>query len=135
MKLSVVMAVRDGEPYLSDAIESVLGQTIADFEFIIVDDASRDGTAAILRHYQRQDARIRVLRNDVCQGPYPSANRAIIEARGEFLARQDADDVSPSNRFEIQLAALASCDEVVLATGMVEMFGDRRGRISPPAWQ
>jgi glycosyltransferase involved in cell wall biosynthesis len=135
MRLSVVMAVRDGEPYLSDAIESVLGQTIADFEFIIVDDASRDGTAAILRHYQRQDARIRVLRNDVCQGPYPSANRAIIEARGEFLARQDADDVSPSNRFEIQLAALASGDDVVLATGVVEMFGDRRGRISPPAWQ
>jgi glycosyltransferase involved in cell wall biosynthesis len=135
MRLSVVMAVRDGEPYLAEAIESVLGQTVTDFEFIIVDDASRDRTAAILREYQQRDSRIRVLRNDTCRGPYPSANRGIGEARGEFLARHDADDVSPRNRFETQLEALTSCEGVVLATGVVDMFGDRRGKISPPAWQ
>ena len=79
MKLSVVMAVRNGEPYLREAIGSVLAQSVSDFEFLIVDDASTDNTAAILDRVQRRDSRVRVWRNDCQLGPYPSVNRALMQ--------------------------------------------------------
>lgn len=137
MKLSVVMAVRDGQPYLRDAIESVLAQSFADFEFIIVDDGSTDETPRILHRYERQDSRIRVLRNPVSLGPYPSANRGLAAARGRFIARHDGDDISPPSRFEVQLGLLESDDEISLVTGAVELFGaDQRPQVKcPPAWQ
>lgn len=138
MKLSVVMAVRNGEPHLRDAIESVLAQSIADFEFLIVDDASTDQTPGILSEYQRRDSRIRVFHNDTNLGPYPSTNLALTHARGRCIARHDADDISTPERFAIQLDALDSAPETSLVTGMVEVFGPNRGRlktIGPPAWQ
>src|ERR1700738_2016230 len=92
MRLSVVMAVRDGEPYVRDAIESVLSQSVPDFEFLIVDDASTAGTSAPLPESQRRDSRISVCRNDSALGPYPSATRALTQARGRVIARHDADD-------------------------------------------
>jgi glycosyltransferase involved in cell wall biosynthesis len=131
------MAVRDGQPYVREAIESVLAQSFQDFEFIIVDDASQDGTPEILQEFQQRDSRVRVRRNPVSLGPYFSANRGLIEARGAFVARHDADDVSPPNRFEIQLAALRSRYGVVLVTGAIEAFGTgQRGSVNcPPVWQ
>src|SRR6266446_6576122 len=106
MRLSVIMAVRNGEQYVSEAIESVLAQSVTDFEFLIVDDASTDGTPRILSEYQRRDSRICVWHNQSNLGPYPSANRALMRARGRFVARHDGDDISPPERFAIQLAAL-----------------------------
>jgi glycosyltransferase involved in cell wall biosynthesis len=136
LKLSVVMAVRDGEPYVRDAIESVLSQSVADFEFLIVDDGSTDGTPATLSEYQRRDARITVFRNDSSQGPYPSANRALTHARGRVIARHDADDLSPPDRFAIQLDALDSATDTSLVTGAVELFGRGPSCTScPPSWQ
>ena len=127
VKLSVVMAVRDGELYVREAIESVLAQSVGDFEFLIVDDASTDNTPGILSEYERRDSRIRVLRNDTNLGPFPSANRGFTEARGEFIARHDADDISPPERFAIQLEALDSSPDVTLVTGAFEVFeGERR---------
>ena len=123
MKVSVVMTVLDGERFLSEAIESVLNQSLEDFEFLIVDDASTDETAAILASYARRDSRIRVLTNDVVQGPFLSANRALRQAAGDAIARHDADDVSPSDRFAVQWAALKSSSRVTLVTGWVERFG------------
>ena len=122
MRLSVVMAVRNGEPYVRDAIESVLSQSIGDFEFLIVDDASTDTTRQIVSSYERRDARVRLLCNERTLGPYPSANRALHEARGEFVARHDADDISPPDRFAIQLAALQADASTALVTGAVEAF-------------
>src|ERR1700738_4398315 len=97
MRLSVVMAVRDGEPYVRDAITSVLSQSVADFEFLIVDDGSTDGTPGILSEYRARDSRISIFRNDTRLGPYPSANRALTHARGRVIARHDADDISPAD--------------------------------------
>lgn len=136
MKLSVVMAVRDGEPYLRDAIESVLAQSFADFEFIVVDDASLDDTRRILAEYVRRDSRMRVLHNERPLGPYRAANRALEEAVGDAVARHDADDVSPPERFAIQIDALGA--DVALVTGAVEVFGgsDTSDHVSrPPPWQ
>src|SRR6266851_6734363 len=130
------MAVRDGELYVRDAIESVLSQSVTDFEFLIVDDGSSDGTPGILSEYQRRDSRICVFRNDSHLGPYPSANRALTEARGRVIARHDADDISPVDRFAIQLDAFDSAAETSLVTGAVEFFGGRRNDTShPPGWQ
>ena len=95
MRLSVVMAVRDGERHVGEAIESVLSQSVSDFEFLIVDDASTDDTRRILASYEREDCRIRLLHNEQNLGPYPSANRALMQCRGMFVARHDADDISP----------------------------------------
>src|SRR5947209_7962472 len=119
MRLSVVMAVRNGEPYIRDAIESVLAQSVSDFEFLIVDDASTDQTASILSEYRRQDSRIRVWQNHRQLGPYPSVNRMLLHARADVIARHDADDVSPPERFSIQLDALESSPDVALVTGAV----------------
>ena len=105
--VSIVMSVFNDERYLCDAIESVLGQASVEFEFIIVDDGSTDNCPAILSQYASQDARIRVLRQDN-QG----LTRALITgcdvATGEFIARQDADDVSLPGRLVKQVELLRS---------------------------
>jgi len=139
MRLSVVMTVYNGDRYLQDAIGSVLAQSIADFEFLIVDDASTDRTAEMLAAQQQRDSRIRVLRNSRNLGPYPSLNRALAEARGSIIARQDADDISPPDRFAVQLAAFDSEPNVSLVTGEIDVFDERDGRatsrIRPPESQ
>jgi len=139
VNLSVVMAVRNGELYLREAIESVLAQSFADFEFLIVDDASTDSTAGILSEYRARDSRIRVLRNDRHLGHTPSANLGLQHASGDVIARHDADDISAPDRFAIQLKALLSDGNTCLVTGDVEFF-DARGAASstihrPPSWQ
>jgi len=106
VRVSVVMAVKNGEGHIVEAIESILSQTYRDFEFLIVDDASNDATPEILGRFAAQDARIRIIRNDRNIGPYPSANRALDSARGEMIARIDADDRSASDRLAQQVAFL-----------------------------
>lgn len=138
MKLSVIMAVRNGERYLSEAIDSVLAQSVGDYEFIIVDDASTDDTSAVLAKYGKLDRRIRVLRNDSASGPYASANRALQHATSDAIARHDADDVSPPDRFAIQLDALGRDAGVSLVTGGIASFAEGRGSAEiahPPSWQ
>lgn len=137
MKVSVVMAVRNGERHIRSAIESVLAQSVTDFEFLIVDDASTDSTPAILHEYKQRDGRIRLIRHETCAGPYQSATRGLGAAMGDYIARHDADDLSPPNRLEIQLDACAAPD-VALVTGAIDVFGNNRrrtGLLQPPAWQ
>jgi len=139
MKLSVVMTVYNGERYLREAVESVLAQSVSDFEFLIVDDASTDGTPRILTAEAKRDSRIRLLHNSRNLGPYPSLNRALTDARGDLIARQDADDVSPPDRFAIQLAALDANPGASLVTGEIDVFGEQHTEaattIRPPRWQ
>jgi glycosyltransferase involved in cell wall biosynthesis len=138
VKLTVVMAVRNGEPHVRSAIESVLSQSIADYEFIIVDDGSTDATPQILLEYESRDSRIRVLRNLASVGPYAAANRALLQARADYIARHDADDTSPPDRFAIQLEQFESHPNVSLVTGAVELFHDVGKQTivcRPPVWQ
>jgi glycosyltransferase involved in cell wall biosynthesis len=136
--VSVVLSVRNGSPFLANAIESVLGQSFADFELIIVDDASTDDTAELLRVYHRRDSRVRILTNPRNLGPYPSTNRALALARADLIARHDADDVSPPHRLAIQVDAARSNEGVSLVLGDVEQFGEAGGRSwihHAPGWQ
>jgi len=125
-RISVVMAVYNGTRFLREAIESVLGQSFADFEFIIVDDGSTDETPEILASYA--DPRIRVLCNHENLGLAASLNRGIETARGEYLARMDADDISRAQRFAGQVDFLEQHPEVVLLGTAYEKI-DEQGRV------
>lgn len=103
--ISVVMPVYNGGRFLAGAIESVLNQTFRDFEFIIVNDGSTDGSSAILERYAQRDCRIRLI-NRENMGLTASLNEGIANARGEWIARMDADDVSLPDRFHKQMAWL-----------------------------
>lgn len=100
--VSVVMANYNGEPYLKDAVASILTQSFADFEFIVVDDCSTDGGYRYLSSLD--DKRMVLLRNETNLGQTASLNIGIRRARGEFIARMDSDDLSLPTRFEQQLA-------------------------------
>lgn len=122
-KVSVIMAVKDGEKYLRMAIESILAQTFSDFEFIIIDDGSKDATRTIINEYS--DSRITLLSNQCNLGLSKSLNLALEKTCGTYIARMDADDISLPNRFELQVNFLdAHPDIAVLGTGFSLMDGN-----------
>lgn len=102
-RVSVLMSVFNGARYLRESVESILNQTYANFEFIIVDDGSTDDSTWILRSYQ--DPRILVIFQNNC-GLAAALNRGLAQARGEFVARQDQDDVSLPDRLASQVRYL-----------------------------
>ena len=95
--ISVVMSVYNGEKYLRDSIDSILGQTFKDFEFIIIDDGSTDSTLKIIKDYR--DPRI-VLISRKNKGLAESLNEGIKKAKGTYIVRQDADDISNEDRIK-----------------------------------
>ncbi len=109
-KISVIMALYNGEKYVKQAIESILHQTFQDFEILVVDDASTDESFKAVQAIH--DERIVLLRNEVNSGPSYSRNRAIREAKGDFLAILDADDVAMPERLEMQYEYMQKHDDV-----------------------
>src|SRR3989338_7703392 len=99
--ISVIMPVYNGEKYLREAIESILNQSFSDFELFIINDGSTDGTAGIIASFH--DPRIVYLKNESNLGLSRSYNRGIDAARGKYIARMDADDMSIPKRFERQI--------------------------------
>ncbi len=99
--ISVAMSVYNGERFLAEAIESVLGQRFADFEFLILDDGSRDGTRDIISAYAAIDERIRPIYREN-RGLVISLNQLLAEARAPLVARMDADDICHRDRFLLQ---------------------------------
>ena len=118
--ISVILPVYNGEKYLREAIESVLHQTYSDFEFLIIDDCSTDSTSQIIQQYK--DKRILHIQNSQNFGVAFSLNRGIQAARGKYIARMDADDVSVNDRFQRQLEALEANQELdILGTQVILM--------------
>ncbi|MFH1561035.1 MAG: glycosyltransferase family 2 protein [Patescibacteria group bacterium] len=115
--ISVVMPAYNAGSYLVEAIESVLGQTYENFEFIIVNDGSTDNTWEIIKQYAKKDKRITAIKNKSNLGVSAAANIATSEAKGKFIARMDADDVSFSDRLEKQVEFLQKNKEVVAVGG------------------
>ncbi len=121
--VSVVMPVYNGELYLREAVESILNQTFANFEFIIVDDGSTDSTQQILAEYAAQDARIILNRNRENLGLIPTLNKGVALAQGEYIARHDADDISLPKRLAAQVAYLQNHPEVgLLGTAYYRLY-------------
>lgn len=103
--VTVLMTVFNAGKFLDPAIASIAGQTFRDWEFLIVDDASTDGSLDVAEGWAGRDSRIRVIRNAANKGQTPCLNQGLREARGAWVARQDADDLSLPERFARQLAA------------------------------
>lgn len=108
------MSAYNSSKYLKEAIDSILTQTFTNFEFIIVNDGSRDGTENIIRSYT--DNRIVYIRNEVNLGLIESLNKGLNVARGKYIARMDADDISLPDRLKEQLNIFKQ-EEDVIVTG------------------
>lgn len=116
------MAVYNGLPYLSEAVESILRQTLRDFEFVIVEDGSTDGGGEVLEKFARADQRIRLIRQSN-RGLALALNRGCGEARGRYIARMDADDVALVHRLERQVRYLEARPELSVCGSDIEVFG------------
>jgi hypothetical protein len=119
-KVSVVMPVHNAMPYLDMAVESILGQTLQNFEFVILDDASTDGSTERLREWASIDTRIRLIEEKTNLGPALSSEKVARAARAPLVARMDADDVSHPDRLEEEVAIFARHPE----TGVVACLCD-----------
>jgi glycosyltransferase involved in cell wall biosynthesis len=122
-RVTALMSVFNGDKYLSEAIDSILNQTFTNFEFLIVNDGSNDRTEDILKSYN--DARIRLINNDKNMGLAKSLNKGLKIARGEYIARMDADDISLPTRLERQVEFLDKNEHVgLLGTSWYAINGD-----------
>ncbi len=131
--VSVVMPVYNGAPYLRETIESVLGQTYTDFEFVIVDDGSKDGSWEILSTYAARDPRIILQRNAKNLGACKTSNLLLSLARGELVARQDQDDIALPDRLAAQVAYLNDHPKVgLLGTAYYRLNTAGQRRLCPP---
>ncbi len=126
--LSVVMAVYNGMPYLEDAVKSILAQTYKNFEFIIVDDGSTDDGWRYLKSLK--DQRIKLIKNAKNLGLASSLNIGLKAAKGEYIARMDADDTSLPQRFKKQVDFLNANDNYTLVGSQVEWVDQKNKRIN-----
>ena len=125
-RVSVVMSVFNGERFLGEAVDSILGQTYRDLELIVIDDGSTDGSPAILERQRRADPRLRVF-PQANMGLTRSLNRGVELSTGEYVARMDADDVADRSRIERQVAFMDAHPDVgLLGTGYYEIDSDGR---------
>ena len=125
--ISVVLPVFNAEPYVEEALRSILGQTFADFELIIINDGSTDGTLAALQSAIFEDARV-VLISRENRGLVASLNEGIGIARGTWIARMDADDIAEPTRFERQLDWLGKT-QADICGAWVNFFGSSNPRV------
>ncbi len=128
-RISVLMTVFDAGPFLSAAVESILSQAGVDFEFVIVDDASTDGSTERLRAFAARDARVRLIHNEANRGQTASLNLGLRAARAEWIARQDADDLSLPGRLAEHLRLVAG-DASLVVTGVNGWIVDERGAVT-----
>lgn len=123
--VSVVMPTWNCAAFVSEAVRSILGQTYPDFELLLVDGGSTDGTVEVMRQFS--DKRVRLLHSG--PGIVAALNLGLNEAKGRWIARQDADDISMPMRFERQVKALTGNNHTVLCYTNDKLFGD----VSPEA--
>lgn len=120
--ISIIMPVFNGAKFLESAIDSILNQTYTNFEFIIVNDKSTDSSLKIIKSYS--DKRIKVLQNKVNSGVAFSLNKALKIAKGKYIARMDADDISHPTRIEKQVNFLDKNSNIIAVGCQVKIIGD-----------
>jgi glycosyltransferase involved in cell wall biosynthesis len=127
-KISVIMPAYNAEKYIKESVDSILGQSVGDFELIIINDSSKDATEDIVLSYE--DDRIVYVKNERNMGVAATLNRGLDLAKGEYIARMDADDISKPNRFEKQLAYMEKHPECGICGSNLLLFG--QGKMDEP---
>ncbi|GHT15430.1 glycosyl transferase [Bacteroidia bacterium] len=128
IKISIVMPVYNADAYLAESIQSILNQTLVDFELIIIDDGSTDNTTQIVRSFS--DIRIVLLRNE--HDFIGSLNLGIKQAKGKYIARMDADDAMLPNRLQVQYDFMEQNQTIDVCGSWAEIFGDGDGLLRTP---
>jgi len=123
-KISVIMPLYNGGKYLRESIDSILNQTYADFELILINDGSSDDTESIILSYT--DQRIVYIKNEQNLGLIKTLNKGLDNAKGEFIARMDQDDISRPERFEKQVAILEENPEIGLCGSWFTVLIDKQ---------
>ena len=129
--ISVVMPVYNALPFLDDSIDSILTQTFSEFEFVILDDASTDGSSERLRHWAARDPRIRLYQSNTQLGLSGSSNAVVAHARAPIIARMDADDVSHPDRLKRQWDIINNRADVAVVGTLCDGI-DAAGRVVRP---
>jgi glycosyltransferase involved in cell wall biosynthesis len=132
--ISVVLPAHNAECFVTLAVNSILHQNFTDLELIVIDDGSTDRTGAILRDLARTDSRLHLIQREN-RGMTASLTEGLAVARGRFIARMDADDISLPDRFDIQLAKLIAEPELVCIGGgqmLIDSAGRMLRKVSPP---
>jgi glycosyltransferase involved in cell wall biosynthesis len=129
--LSVALAVHNGMPFLEESVRSILAQDYRDFEFVIGDDGSDDGSNSLLRRLAAEDGRIRLLRRERKSGLAASANWVVSHTRAPLVAIAHADDRSSPRRLGTQRAVLDAMPDAVLVGSLFDGI-DEAGRIVRP---
>lgn len=127
--VTVLMPAYDAAAFVREAVDSILGQTVGDFELLVVDDGSTDQTLAILRSYR--DPRIRIVESPVNQGITAALNRGLELAEGRYVLRMDADDISLPDRIEKQVRYMEEHPEVGVCGGSIHGFNATRDFEAP----
>ncbi len=128
-RVTVLMCVYNGLPYLPLAMDSILSQSFADFEFLIVEDGSQDASWEMLEKFAARDSRVRLVRNPRNLGLTRSLNVGLEHARGQLIARQDSDDISLPQRLALQVEFMDRHPQVGLLGSQVSVI-DEHGRFS-----
>jgi hypothetical protein len=130
------MPVHNALPYLDEAIQSILDQSLADFEFVILDDASTDGSSKRLRYWAQKDPRIRLMEVQKNLGPALSSQRVAEAAKAPIVARMDADDISTAERLRQQFELLREHPSAGVVASLCDVI-DARGRKirGPDVWR
>lgn len=123
--ISVILPVYNGAQYLSNAIESILNQTLDNFEFIIINDGSIDNSIEIIEHYANIDSRIIIIDREN-KGLIYTLNEGIEKSMGEYIARMDQDDISMENRLELQYAYMSDNGLDICGGGYIEIDADSK---------
>lgn len=126
-RVSVLLPVYNGADYLAESMQSVLGQTFTDFELLIIDDASTDGSAAIAAG--TRDPRVIVVRQESNRGLPGTLNHGLDLARGEYVARMDADDRCMLKRLERQCRFMDSNPQIGISGGWIRFMGGRKTKV------
>ena len=129
-KISVVMSAYNAEKFIKEAIDSILSQTFPDFEFIIINDTSTDSTGSIIESYR--DPRILLINNEKNMGLTKSLNIGLNKARGTYIVRMDADDISFPQRFQKQFDFMEQNPDVDVCGSWYEFFGGKTGIVKHP---
>lgn len=129
-KISVIMPVYNAEKFLDKAIKSILNQTFKDFEFIIINDGSKDNSLKIIKEFQKKDKRIVLINNKKNLGLQKTLNKGLRISKGKYIARMDSDDISMERRFEIQFSYLENHPSIFLigcSAIVIDSFGNKLG--------